>query len=423
LAHATLATTDLSVTACLLGVVYHFEVGRKRGWVRRVGIPALWYGIAITAKASALMFGPLCMVALELHRLWREGGIDRPFSLAGWWRITRDLRRDLYRIVPLGLVYTFAYCGTDWRPQKSFVEWAEHLPPDGFGQTMVWVANHLRIFPNAGEALVYQIKHNMRGHGVFLFDHWEPRAVWYYFPAALLLKLSIPLLALGALVLVMRPRALLGPTGWAALALLLFSLNCRVQIGIRLILPLVALFIISLAVALAQIRVAAASWPRWGRLVAVCGILAVSALPAALVWPNGLSYSNRLWGEPENGFRRLSDSNYDWGQGLPELARWQAAHPERPLCVWYYGTDPRGRTAPFYPAPLHQLPINEPADVERILRGAYLAVGTSVLFGNPDQSPEGHNALLALRQLRPVARTTTFFIYEFPANQRADDSP
>ena len=53
---------------------------------------------------------------------------------------------------------------------------------------MVWLSEHLRIFPNAGEGLAYQIKHNVRGHGVYLFGDWEPRAVWYYFPAALAIK-------------------------------------------------------------------------------------------------------------------------------------------------------------------------------------------------------------------------------------------
>ena len=30
----------------------------------------------------------------------------------------------------------------------------------------------------------------------------------------------------------------------------------------------------------------------------------------------------------------VSDGNYDWGQGLPELAAWQRAHHDAPLAVW-----------------------------------------------------------------------------------------
>ena len=74
------------------------------------------------------------------------------------------------------------------------------------------------------------------------------------FPAAL-----DPTLVLFALVLLTRPRALLSPAGWAALVLLLFSLNTRVQIGVRLLFP----FVVFLHVALAAACVKEV-WPgRW----------------------------------------------------------------------------------------------------------------------------------------------------------------
>ncbi|MGH7134677.1 MAG: ArnT family glycosyltransferase [Pirellulales bacterium] len=74
LAHASLATTDIAVSACLLALVYHFYTGRERGWCRRVGLPGAWFGLAVLAKASALVFGPLCLLAVECLRfkgLWR----------------------------------------------------------------------------------------------------------------------------------------------------------------------------------------------------------------------------------------------------------------------------------------------------------------------------------------------------------------
>src|SRR5262249_12320305 len=51
LAHASLATTDVAVSACLLALVYHFCTGRNGGWGRRVAWPAFWYGMAVLAKA------------------------------------------------------------------------------------------------------------------------------------------------------------------------------------------------------------------------------------------------------------------------------------------------------------------------------------------------------------------------------------
>src|SRR5262245_15879979 len=69
LAHASLATTDIAVTACLVALVYHYRLGRDAGWWRRVGLPTLWMAAAILAKASGLVFGPLCLLAVELERI------------------------------------------------------------------------------------------------------------------------------------------------------------------------------------------------------------------------------------------------------------------------------------------------------------------------------------------------------------------
>src|SRR5213076_3194197 len=71
LAHAALATTDVAVSACLLALVYHFHA-------RRDGLPLFWFGAAVTAKASGLVFGGLCLLIVELLRLVRGGAFGDP---------------------------------------------------------------------------------------------------------------------------------------------------------------------------------------------------------------------------------------------------------------------------------------------------------------------------------------------------------
>src|SRR5262245_32626150 len=71
LAHAGLATTDLAVTTCVLALVYHFRTGRESGWFRRVGLPMFWFAAAVLAKASGIVFGPLCLLVVELERVIR----------------------------------------------------------------------------------------------------------------------------------------------------------------------------------------------------------------------------------------------------------------------------------------------------------------------------------------------------------------
>ena len=121
LGHASLATTDIAVTACLMALVYHGAVGREAGWWRRVAIPAVWYAAAVLAKASGLVFGPLCLVVVEVERLARAGAFrSGVVTRSPWerlrhaWRQLRPFRRDLVRIMGLGLVLVFVYCGSDW---------------------------------------------------------------------------------------------------------------------------------------------------------------------------------------------------------------------------------------------------------------------------------------------------------------------
>jgi hypothetical protein len=405
LAHATLATTDVPVTACLLGLLYHFHKGRDAGWCRRVGVPACWFAVAVLCKASGMMFGILGMLAVGM-------GTRRV------WLPERGLRRDLGQIVALGLAVVFLYCGTDGRPSPSFVAWAQGLPA-GHGQSaLVWLAEHLRVFSNAGVALARQVRHNVQGHGVYLLGQMAPRSFWYYFPVALSIKCPLPLLVLPLALAGLCPRALSSWPCRVAGVFVLFSLLCRVQIGIRLVLPLIALAAVGLGASLAAGAAALPGGVRRRVLVAgaIVGV-AWTALAAAGVWPYGLCYTNELWGGTATGYRCLSDSNYDWGQGLQELAAWKARHAATDLEVLPYSTG-----ASLERLQLRRLALGDfdgrTAEEARVrLRGRTVAVGTSILYGSFDEFPYIKPIVTCLRAETPVGRTSTFLIYRLPQEE------
>jgi hypothetical protein len=60
------------------------------------------------------------------------------------------------------------------------------------------------------------------------------------------------------------------------------------------------------------------------------------------LWPNYLPFFNLLAGGPSQGYLHLVDSSLDWGQDLPELARWLKQHNKGlgklPASVAYFGT-------------------------------------------------------------------------------------
>jgi hypothetical protein len=403
LAHASLATTDIAISACLLALVYHFVVGQGATWPRRVGLPALWFAIALTAKASALVFGPLCLLACAVLR-WgteRTEGGTRPVLSALLARL-----HDLVQIGILGLVGVFLYCGCDGQPLPSFVAWAHRLPPGPSAERWTWVADHLCIFSNAGEALVRQIKHNLHGHGMYLLGTAHPQRVWYYFPVVLTIKLTLPVLLLTGGLLVTRGRLLLTWAGVAAGLLLVNSLTCRVQIGVRLLLPAVVLLIVAVGAALAQAGQTSRAW-RMGTLVGGLWLLT----NALLAWPDGLTFTNEAWGGRQRAYRYVSDSNCDWGQGLLALQD-QACPSVGMVDVWYFGSDPRVEVAPLRHLPLHTYPLTTPADVQTLVRGRVLAVSTTLLYGW-DLTPAQHIAAEYLRGCQPSAKLPHFHVFDF----------
>lgn len=422
MAHAGLATTDVAVAAMLLAFGYHFARGRESGWLLRIGLPAALYAASILAKASGLVFGPILMLAVEVHRWCRQPRPETTESL-GWkqrlrsyWDGSRPLRRDSIRIVAIGLALTFFYIGSDWKAETTFVKWAESLPDGRTRDTMLWLTTNTCVFTNAGEGIVQQIKHNLRGHGAFLLDESWKRSVWYYFPVALSIKLTLPLLAALAATLLLRPKSHLQWPSLAALALFLFSFNARVQIGVRLILPLIALATIGTAIALVRSGILRRRPYQVGLAAALILGLTWSAASLHRTWPNGLCYVNELWGSPDSGYRLLSDSNFDWGQGLVELEAWANEHGMSRMAVWYFGTDPAARKAPFRLTPVHVLPDSTPEAISRRAEGGILAVGTTILYG---AYLDDNDFVKYLRTLTPIDRTSTFLIYQLPMEQVA----
>ncbi len=430
LAHASLSTTDVAITACMFALVYHFREGRTSGWWLRVGLPSLLFGLALLSKASALVLGPLCLLVVELDRLGRKKAFTVPAN-GGMVQFFRRLivelgpfRRDTTQIFGLGLILMFIYCGSAWRADGNFVAWARTLPDGPMASVMVYVADHLRIFSldNGYQAILYQVNHNNMGHGVFIAGWTDSHPLWYYFPVAMTMKLTASLLALPVLAAIIRPKALWNWVTVMTGVLILFSVAFRVQIGIRLILPLIGFFIVGAAGAAANMIAAVQSgWRRRLAAGAVAACVLWTAAASLIVWPNALCYVNELWGGTTEGYKVLSDSNYDWGQGIGELKDWQQRNGIGNLDVWYFGTDPDRLNGPFHLVSLADGVFNGPDDFIARFRGRYLAVGTTNLYGsyfivNPDKVQHFEAAQVAIRYLRtikPVARTMTFLIYHF----------
>jgi hypothetical protein len=174
-----------------------------------------------------------------------------------------------------------------------------------------------------------------QGRSSFAMGRHSLTGVWWYFPAAIAVK--TPLVALiaaaaGALIAVLRFRKdylwlLLPPAIYLAV-----SLNAKVQIGYRHVLPVMP-FLAALA-GLGLARIAASSPRRAWLAAALAALVPVSALTAH---PYYLSYFNQLTGGPSNGYKYFVDSNLDWGQDVKTLASWLKGRGNPPVIFSYFG--------------------------------------------------------------------------------------
>jgi hypothetical protein len=90
---------------------------------------------------------------------------------------------------------------------------------------------------------------------------------------------------------------------------------------------------------------------RW--LPVACGLLLLwVALGTLLVTPHYLAFFSALARGPSNGYRVLVDSNLDWGQDLPALARmFGKDEPVRVRVSWFGAAHPEAYDFAFHPLP------------------------------------------------------------------------
>jgi len=198
------------------------------------------------------------------------------------------------------------------------------------------------------------------GYQGFLFGEIYRGAKWYFFPAALLCKLPIAMLLLlaAAVASKLAPRGAAPPARGAGerslfLGLVVFAAGVIVlgdlNIGTRYLLPAFPLTIILIS------RIWSVNRAPSAKTRAVLpylrdGLLVMLAAETLWVCPRFLTFVNFAVGGPSNGWRLLSDSDFDWGQGLIELRSWLDEEKNPPVALIYFGfADPAAYGIHFEP--------------------------------------------------------------------------
>jgi len=308
LAHSSLATNDLAVTAGWALCVFAYWRYLCSPSLLKLLLVGVTLGVAMLCKFSGALLLVVLPLLAALH--W---GLHRRLSA---WRLAAGLAV----VVVIACLVIWAGYGFGMQP-VSKAPGAIHLPA---GQYLAGIS--------------YQLGHAQRGQPVsYLFGQVSNSGWWYYFPVAFLVKTPLPMLVLLGLAIGLGKMQkeewfLLVPVAVMLAAAVVQNLNY----GLRHVLPIYPFLIIFTA------RLLARPWPerhrRW--MPTAVAVLAMwMVMEATLYAPQYLAYFNELTGGPAGGNRVLADSNLDWGQDLPRLAAWQRRHPEAaPLYFSYFGT-------------------------------------------------------------------------------------
>jgi 4-amino-4-deoxy-L-arabinose transferase-like glycosyltransferase len=348
LGHASVVAVDVPVTALTMASLYLLLRWFENPSQARAAALGLTVGLAVATKISAIPFIGISAVTLVLLQLamLKVAPRDAPLRV----QLARRsgglaLALVLALIVVIG-VYggRLVYLTTpDLAPSRALNFFTgSHGPLHDLAYR---VAAHVPLpfgFAMLPENIMGVEWHNAHGHPSYLLGHIANRGWWYFYPVALSLKTTLPLLAFGLIGLTLMAirgvrRAnlyLLAPTACLLAILVFCCLYSNINIGVRHV--LIAYPLLAMGAAYAVL----AAWRRWQ------GRAARTALLLALLWqfstlayayPDYLAYFNCLAGtHPE---RILVDSDLDWGgQDLRRLERVLAQRHITDVWIGYKGT-------------------------------------------------------------------------------------
>lgn len=366
----------------LLGLMLLVRIARGTPLVTQFGPHARWWRgrvrVALAGTGLLASVGALSLVVLWAGYGFRYSGFNTERSAANGYYYSWDVILDE---APLPQ--------SDDTPLEDLLLTRRPVERTTMTQLIGWLRDH-RVLPEAylwGFAHTYKFA---RYRPAFLLGEFRATGWPQYFPLAFLLKTPLPLLVLGiagaAALLARKPRidARVKPWLYRATPLAVFfviywlmAVRMNLNIGHRHILPTYPVFIV--------LASATTLWLTTSkrRLVALA-LVATAALHAAdsiTVRPHYLSYFQPAVGGPARGYRYLVDSSYDWGQGLPDLARWLDAKRERgdatPVFLTYFGADsPRARGLDVIRF-ADDLNDHGPRDYPAPVRGGWFVIGAT----------------------------------------------
>jgi len=377
LSHGHYVTTDIGAALGIIVSLYYFTkfLGQPtRGNLVKAGLA---FGLAQLLKFSAVILIPFFIVLLfifyltELAKSWPS----QPPKWNRWLRHGCRYFGSLFLIFFIGylLLYPFYFMTTlNYPPDRQIRDTDFILHSFAGGPTPagercqlmrclanldIWASDKPLLRPLAQYLLgvLMVLQRSAGGNTTYFLGEVSASGSHLYFPVVYLLKEPVPILILifaalgfalyrlGRAIKEKRLRfADYLQTHLAEFTIMLFivfyggsSIMSTLNIGLRHLLPIIPLFYILASVSLKQL-----AWSNWLNrrlIVSLMGLLTLWFLvDVAKAYPYYLSYFNEFIGTA-NGWRYVTDSNYDWGQDLKRLQLFAEREKIDKIAVDYFG--------------------------------------------------------------------------------------
>ncbi len=313
--------------------------------------------------------------------------------------------------VSLGIIWLFYGFRYQARPDGLALnpvlsEYLKQVPNPTDGRHLATLA-HWHILPEAYIFGLANTKITEYLDTSYFFGHVYRHGSWPYFPAAFVIKSTLPFLLLlaASVVWILSAR----PQPWREVCFLLVfpavyfavAMHSQMNIGLRHLLPIYGFLYVLIAGAAVFLI---ARNIRWGYAIALLFIWQVIA--SVRVAPAYMAYANEAWGGPASVHKYLSDSNSDWGQQLKATKRYLDSHGIKNC--WFANFVDGVVDASYYGVDCKRLPtveslwwLNLPMDVPPEIDGTVLISDSDLAgieFGGGSLNPYDE-----FRRIKPTA--------------------
>jgi hypothetical protein len=323
IAHGAYVTTDMGISCFIFASIYAFYRYVKAPSVNRLIVLGVVSGLALASKHSGVLLLPFGVALIITEILWPSPETRTNKRKAALRLTGAFLAASAIAIVVLWAFYGFRYAARPGGMQlsPSLAEYAGGLK--GMERHVYLALARWHILPESYLYGMVDVRLISDSFSTYIFGKVYARGVWFYFPAAFIIKstaafMSLILLAGFAIATgKLRARREIFFLTIPPILYLLIATGTGLNIGARHILPMypfLAVLIGGAALALAH------KDRRWAYVVGV--LLAWHAVSSARAYPNYLAYSNEFWGGPANTYQYLTDSNTDWGQQLKAVKKY-----------------------------------------------------------------------------------------------------